>query len=178
MIAWQLWLTQSLHVTGDMLDMGPGDERWLITAGRVTRFWFCIKPCPYHCDRLISKAQTSREHVLCVFCWMVDFSHCEWFGKLNVHQSTQQKELSQCSGFWLLVLVWNPCIQGNKIFFPCESDSERVFYLKMNRVSQRIAWHVWGSGKANLPQGLKCDILKRWILKYCTMHSFYPNAIK
>lgn len=55
-----------------------------------------MKPCPYHRARLISKVQTSGEHVLYVFCWMMDFSQCEW---------TQQKELSQWFGFWLLLLV-------------------------------------------------------------------------
>lgn len=80
------------------------------------------------------------------------------------------------SMLWVLFVdasVWSPCTQGNKIFFPCESVSERVFRLKMNHVSQRNAWHVWGSGKASLPQELKFDILKIWILKYYTIHSFY-----
>lgn len=65
-----------------------------------------MQPCPYHCARLISKVQTSGKCVLYVFFWMVDFSHCEWFGKLSVHQSTQQKSSLNAldSGCWCFCL--------------------------------------------------------------------------
>lgn len=42
----------------------------------------------------------STKRVSKVFCGMVDFSCHEWFGKVNVHQATQQRELSM---LWFLV---------------------------------------------------------------------------
>lgn len=179
-ILWQLWLTQNLHITGDTLNAGPGDERWLVTVGKVTHFWLCMWACS-HVLIIVpgwSARYKPQENVFCM-CFF------EWWISVTVNgleswvftKALNRKALSM---LWILVVdasVWSLCTQGNKIFFPCESGSERVFCLKMNRVSQRIAWHVrfWKSKPSSRTKMWHFKNTNFKILHYAFI---LPHAIK
>lgn len=120
-----------------------------------------MKLCPYHHATLISKVQTSGK--MCLGCILNDGFHSLWM-VWEVESSPNHPTERALLVLWFLVVTTSICIQGNKFLFPHEAGSARVFCLKMSRVPEWIPLSVWDCGKANLPQALKCDILKLCIL--------------
>lgn len=154
-----------------MLHVGPGDERWLITAGMVTHFWLCM--WAWNHVLIIMPGWSARykpqENMFCMY-------FVEWWVSVTVNgleswmftRAPNRKSSLSALGSGCCCLSLHP---GKQNFLPVWIWQWKGFLSKNESCFTTNCMTCVRFWKTSLSQELKCDILKIWMLKYCTMHS-------